>query len=483
MAFLTFFGFVALLTMLVIAGRRVIVASGAQLFTCWRRMTPFGRIIALLAVGVSVLYGGGKTNDVARAISQSKRRSASDSDSQMVARARNWNIRGAWDDSFDLTFTNGFVFPFGTNRLTTIEVCSQGCLRPSTTPFPVPHSPFPASSPLSLVPNHSSFSYEHTPSNTYRFVWNNVPFGRIPLGNLSIATNDFSIELFRNGDSVISSNGISRLVPYVCPGDWDGDGILNERDAAPTVPNGENFGPCDERPDNANSAAYRTIDLVSRDVTAEIRFVGDGASNLPDPHFIARQGTTNRVTFLVGKTYRIESAFPLSCAGVSDSATVVTTNSACSLTIVRPVDFSRADTAARSAGGFRMNVDPPDLNGVFHWTSNACCTVTGLGSLFSTHCDACTCGGCTLGGVYVYEGYALGFGGIACGCSASSNPEEEENAPSVDVSFSEDALFYEEAYTNTPGEVVARRHSTNVTVRVSATGPVRFDSGIQALVK
>jgi hypothetical protein len=459
MALLTFFGFVALLTMLVIAGRRVIVASGAQLFTCWRRMTPFGRIIALLAVGVSVLYGGGKTNDVARAISQSKRRSASASDSQMVARARNWNIRGAWDDSFDLTFANGFVFPFGTNRLTSIEVFSQGYLRP---PSFLLHSPSSfVSSPsclLSLIPNHSSFSYEYTPSNTYRFVWNNVPFGRIPLGSLSIATNDFFIELFRNGDSIISSNGISRLVPYVCPGDWDGDGIPNEKDAEPTVPNGENFGPSDERPDNANSAAYRTIDLVARDVTAEISFWGDGESNLPDPHFIARQGITNRVTFLVGKTCRIESAFPISCAGVSDSATVVITNSACSLTIVRPVTFSRTDTAARSAGGFRMNVDPPDLNGVFHWTSNACCTVTGLGSLFSTHCDACTCGGCMLGGVYVYEGYALGFGGIPCGCV---NSQEGEQAASARISFLSGAVIFENGYTNAPNDIVPRRSTTN----------------------
>jgi hypothetical protein len=275
---------------------------------------------------------------------------------------------------------------------------------------------------------------------------------------LDAATNDFSIELFRNGDSVISSNGITRLVPYVCPGDWDGDGIPNEKDAEPTVPNGENFGPSDERPDNANSAAYRTIDLAARDVTAEIRFVGDGVSNLPDPHFIARQGITNRVTFLVGKTYRIESAFPISCAGVSDSATVVITNSACSLTIVRPVIFSRTDTAARSAGGFRMNVDPPDLNGVFHWTSNACCTVTGLGSLFSTHCDACTCGGCMLGGVYVYEGYALGFGGIPCGCV---NSQEGEQAASARISFLSGAVIFENGYTNAPNDIVPRRSTTN----------------------
>jgi hypothetical protein len=38
------------------------------------------------------------------------------------------------------------------------------------------------------------------------------------------------------------------------------------------------------------------------------------------------------------------------------------------------------------------------------------------------------------------------------------------------LTFSEDALFYEEAYTNALSGVVARRHSTNVTVRVSASG-------------
>jgi hypothetical protein len=110
MAILTFLGCVALLTMLGIAGWRVIVASGNQLFICWHRMTPFGRIVALLAVGVSVLYGGGKANDAARAISRSAHRGASATDSQMVARARNWNIRGAWDDSFDLTFADGFLY-------------------------------------------------------------------------------------------------------------------------------------------------------------------------------------------------------------------------------------------------------------------------------------------------------------------------------------------------------------------------------------
>jgi hypothetical protein len=193
-------------------------------------------------------------------------------------------------------------------------------------------------------------------------------------------------------------------------------------------------------------------------VTAEISFLGDGESNLPDPHFIARHGITNRVTFLVGKTYRIESAFPISCAGVSDSATVVITNSECSLTIVRPVTFSRTDTAARSTGGFGVTVDPPDLNGVFHWTSNACCTVTGLGSLFSTHCDACTCGGCMLGGVYVYEGYALGFGGIPCGCV---NSQEGEQAASARISFLSGAVIFENGYTNAPNDIVPRRSTTN----------------------
>jgi hypothetical protein len=234
--------------------------------------------------------------------------------------------------------------------------------------------------------------------------------------------NNFSLELFRNGNVQIVSNDITRLIPYVCPGDGDGDGIPNEKDAYPTLPDGDNFGPPDEMPTDANDEAYCTIDLVSPDVVTEVRISGDGISNLPDPHFIALPAVTNRVTILIGKTYRIESAFPLLCVGVSDPKTVVTTNSDDSLTIVRPVTFIREESQIRTSGGFRMIVDPPGLGGVFQWSSNACCAVTGAGQLFSVACEGCGCNGCSLGGKYVYEGYQLSFGDIECGCVPQDPP-------------------------------------------------------------
>ena len=40
------------------------------------------------------------------------------------------NARGAWVDSFRLDFPDGFIFPFGTNHLSFVEVFSQGYVRP-----------------------------------------------------------------------------------------------------------------------------------------------------------------------------------------------------------------------------------------------------------------------------------------------------------------------------------------------------------------
>ena len=40
--------------------------------------------------------------------------------------ARNWNIRGAFDDSLWLDFEDGFVFPEGTNHLEGVEVLVSG---------------------------------------------------------------------------------------------------------------------------------------------------------------------------------------------------------------------------------------------------------------------------------------------------------------------------------------------------------------------
>lgn len=46
---------------------------------------------------------------------------------------------------------------------------------------------------------------------------------------------------------------------------------------------------------------------------ARVQFVGDRASDLEDPVFIARAGETNRVALLIGKTYEAHCDMPLFC--------------------------------------------------------------------------------------------------------------------------------------------------------------------------
>ena len=102
-----------------------------------------------------------------------------------------------------------------------------------------------------------------TLSNSYRFVWNNVPIGRHSITNPEPPQlNNFSLELFRSGDVVASSNGVVRTIERTLPFDWDRDGILNERDEEPTFNNGNHFGSDNILPDEANSNNYCWVDIV-----------------------------------------------------------------------------------------------------------------------------------------------------------------------------------------------------------------------------
>ncbi len=134
--------------------------------------------------------------------------------------ARNWNIRGAFDDSFWLNFDDGFVFPEGTNHLAGVEVLASG---------EIWRSPFDSNRvvdigvPVSIVPGLTSFGYEHTPSNTYRFSWTDAAVNRYT-NNLMSA----SLELFRNGDSCVTTNGTSRRKQRVLPFPHNGFGQDDE---------------------------------------------------------------------------------------------------------------------------------------------------------------------------------------------------------------------------------------------------------------
>ena len=98
---------------------------------------------------------------------QTRSAPAASAQSRFAARkAANWNVRGAWKDSFGLPFENGWVFPWGTNHLAGVEVIAQGEVW--ATPFGDAVASLGV--PVEIARGLSSFAFEHTPSNSYRFV-------------------------------------------------------------------------------------------------------------------------------------------------------------------------------------------------------------------------------------------------------------------------------------------------------------------------
>ena len=131
-----------------------------------------------------------------------------------------WNARGAFDDSFRHEFEDSFVFPEGTNHLSGVEILASGEIWRS------PFDTNPVASigiPVSIVAGVTTFGVEHTPSNTYLVSWINAAVNR--------STNELitaSIELFRNGDIGVTTNGVAALLPRVLPFPHDGFGQDDE---------------------------------------------------------------------------------------------------------------------------------------------------------------------------------------------------------------------------------------------------------------
>ena len=115
-----------------------------------------------------------------------------------------WWRRGAWEDMLRVEFTPGWVFPSGSNHLSSVDVVSQGALRRRWTDTDEIAS---VGARLALVPFASTFSHELTPSNSYRFVWSAALAER-----RADAPVDAAIELFRDGVAKVETNGVSRLV-------------------------------------------------------------------------------------------------------------------------------------------------------------------------------------------------------------------------------------------------------------------------------
>ncbi len=177
----------------------------------WRKLTRTGRVVFGVFALCMVLYGGGKTNSIPQRIPATLRSLAqkvrTPTDAEKMA--ANWNARGAWADSFRLDFGDDWVFPWGTNHLSGVEVISQGAVWPAWNDTNAVAS---IGVPAAIVPGLTGFVWEHTPSNTYRLVWTDAAVGR-DTNHLITA----SIELFRCGDVAVTTNGVTTTVPRTLP--------------------------------------------------------------------------------------------------------------------------------------------------------------------------------------------------------------------------------------------------------------------------
>ena len=226
----------------------------ARLLSVWRSLTAFGRFAVCSFLLIGILIGGDKTNNVPpnmnsplpqmqhggvfltgftglTGLSEGLLHTPSSLNlvnlvnpvqttppQQTFAerKAANWNIRGAWKDSFWLPFEDDWVFPWGTNHLSGVEVVSYGQIWP--TPFDT-NAVASAGVPFEIVRGLSTFGYEFTPSNSYRFVWTDAAISR-DTNNLVSAV----LELFRNGNVSVATNGVATHLPRVLPFSHNGFG-------------------------------------------------------------------------------------------------------------------------------------------------------------------------------------------------------------------------------------------------------------------
>ena len=199
----------------------------SELCAAWKRSSFVTRVVSVAFVGILMAYASTKPPEngqegrylcLVSSLPEGQSE-ASDPDPHRgeTILTREWNLPGAWQYSMRRQdFAGGFVFPYGTNHLACVHVSSQGSVRETRFSTNVIAS---VGVPLAVVPGLTECSHEYTVSNTYRFVWANAAADRDT--NTLVSA---SIELFRNGDVVVTTNGITRTIPRELPFEHDGYG-------------------------------------------------------------------------------------------------------------------------------------------------------------------------------------------------------------------------------------------------------------------
>ncbi len=402
-----------------------------------------------------------------------------------------WLDYGGMSDTFRL-LPEGWRFPFAEKTTSGLTVFENGEFRPNVKTHFFP-PPFDAK--LSLLPRmnwgvlpnggESVFWHEQTPSNSLVLTWHNALYNR----DVNCPTN-FQAELFADGR--FDYRYPDRTVQYapVFPFDWDGDGLENSVDPDPLVAGPDAHGTNAEwynrvcgnvfaatqgvegvelapRAVGVNMNAYYFVDVVAESL-APIYFVADGGSDLGSPVVIANAGEANRVPLLIGLEYTVTSSVPFSVSCANAPVVLNRMMGGMGFSVKWPVSFSFSSCGTDCN---QVSVRPSCLNGVFSWTDGCC--IASSGNVVAFTCSGgCSCGGCSAGGTYSYCGASLSFSGGGCGCGGSGGGpgHSETNSVTPELSLSmcldHDVILFENAYTNRPGEIVARR-STFVCVQLA----------------
>ena len=411
-----------------------------------------------------------------------------------------WHLTGAYEDVQKVSLDPHpsspiplpFAFPLGSDLCTSLWAYTWGKVRPQLKN--ASNEIAAVGVPMSAIPDVSRFWTAATSNDTYLLTWENFAAGRQSLttNNQQLTTLSAQLELRRNGDFITRSNDVECVYRRVIEPNPIVDPINPPDPNDPSKPLYP-YGPVQDLSVIQETNAYCWVDIVVNTADAWVRFEGDGASNLADPSFAAKEGETNHVVILIGKTYKVTCDMPFTVVGKSDPSIDEWWEDGNTLWLNWPVsiwswgDDEEPPLLLMSFGngslrrkGFTMFVSPSGLGGGFNWT-NSCCSVSGSGLHFSYGCDGfCLCGGCSARGYYGYEGYRIGCSGGSCGCSwyddddrhGEDDPEDPEPTPGVSVSFSKSAVIFEDEYTNMPGQVV-QWQSTTTKLTLEAHGGMK----------
>ena len=387
----------------------------------------------------------------------------------------NWHKRGTFGEWMRLDLGD-FSFPLGTNdaSYSSFSVFNDARIRPM--PRDVAHEINAVGAPMLAMQGESRFWTAEGEDGSMILTWENF--------FLNADTNapvNAQIELSPDGDFATRSNEVEMVYGRINSHDWDDDGLENEIDLDPLSYDGDFFGVANALPTNANPDAYYWLDLsaTGRLGVARISVVCDGPSNLGDHLIVARTNQVCHIPLLAGATYTVQSDLPIGYSAVSSEYAEIVTNSETHLTVSLPLEFSLGKIQTRGAGAvgnyggssLPINVFPSIVS-----CSGGCCFFQAEDGIIQWSCaDSCTCAGGEhyIEAMALWEGYSKSFAVyLECGCGHDDpdpTPQSGPYAPSVSVSFGKDAVIFEDAYENLPGEWVSRR-STATTLTIHANG-------------